>query len=93
MAVGGQGVDPDTTVLGVNLIDNLIEFGDTGDPVVAIVDVADGLQLSFAQRGFNSITNILPGSLSGVIYQGNMATEEFSVARRNVYFYRSRSGE
>ena len=87
--VGGQGVDPDTTVLGVNLIDNLIEFGDTGDPVVAkTVDVADGAQITFAQRGFNlDHSNILPGTLAGVIYQGNTATQEFSVARDGTFTF------
>ena len=31
--------------------------------------------------------NILPGTLAGVIYQGNMATQEFSVARDGTYSF------
>ena len=64
-------------------------FGDTGDPVLpSTVNVADGAQITFAQRGFNlGHSNILPGTLAGVIYQGNTATQEFSVARDGTFTF------
>ena len=85
--VGGEGVDPGTTVLATGASE--IQFGDTSDPAVAkTVNVADGAQIVFAQRGFNlDHANILPGTLAGVIYQGNMATEEFSVARDGTFAF------
>ena len=64
-------------------------FGDTGDPALpSTVNVADGAQITFAQRGFNlGHSNILPGTLAGVIYQGNTATQEFSVARDGTFTF------
>ena len=66
-----------------------ISFGDTGDPALPrTVNVADGAQITFAQHGFNlDHSNILPGTLAGVIYQGNTATQEFSVARDGTFAF------
>ena len=79
--VAGVGVPAGTTVA---------ELPTSGTDTIfsQAINVSDNTVLGFSVRGFQlDHTNILPGSLSGVIYQGNMATEEFSVARDGTFTF------
>ena len=79
--VAGDGVPAGVTVVSIDTDTNSLTLSDT-------VDVADGATLFFGTRAFQlPDSNILPGTLHGVVYEGNTAIQTFTVDRAGVFTF------
>ena len=79
--VGGDGVPAGTTITAIDTATSSLIFSND-------VDVADAAALFFGTRAFQlNNANILPGTLHGVVYEGNTAIQTFTVDRAGVFTF------
>ena len=79
--VAGIGVPVGTTITDIDTDTNELTLSNP-------VDVADGVTLFFGSRSFQLAgANILPGTLHGVVYEGNTALQTFTVDRAGVFTF------
>ena len=79
--VGGDGVPAGTTITAIDTDTSSLTFSND-------VDVADAAALFFGTRAFQlNNANILPGTLHGVVYEGNTAIQTFTVDRAGVFTF------
>jgi hypothetical protein len=92
---GGIGVEPGTTFVNNHPNANSLDFVQAVGAVPGVFfDVEDGGELFFGTRQFQLVDefgnpqgNILPGTLSGVVYLDNTAIQTFTVDRGGVFTF------